>query len=146
MKTSELVEIAAQKLALPKATVDAVLKTLLETIAESLLKKDKVIITNFGVFTAGVVNGTMPGVVARFRAAKELKAKLKEQFKEEIKPMEKLGVELDNEAALLAKVTKKCPKCQGDLVETDPPQCSACGTEPFEAVRKDNRKLFQKKS
>lgn len=46
--------------------------------------------------------------------------------------MNKFGVVLDNNKAAMAKLTGKCPDCQTDLEERNPPKCPICGTAPFE--------------
>ncbi len=44
----------------------------------------------------------------------------------------KYGVVLDKNKAMMAKLSGKCPNCDTDLESKDPPKCPRCGTEPFE--------------
>lgn len=46
--------------------------------------------------------------------------------------MEKYGVVLDETKTKTASELTHCPKCGEVLFQTSPPQCSKCGTEPFE--------------
>jgi hypothetical protein len=47
--------------------------------------------------------------------------------------MEKFGVQFNEEAVKKAVETGACPKCGSHLLESYPPQCPNCGSEPFEA-------------
>lgn len=111
----------ASRMFLPEETILATWETMTTVLVEALLRDEKVVLRKFGVFRLGA-SGTM-----RFRSAVSLKQFLKENT------MEKYGVEISNEAALLAKVTGQCPACKQELESKDPPKCPACGTAPFEA-------------
>lgn len=117
----------ADRMFLPEDTVQAIWDVSAEVITESLLKEEKVIIRRFGVFRLSRV-GT-----ARFKPAAALRQALKENA------MEKYGVEMDNEASLMARVTGECPKCKAALSSKDPPSCPNCGTAPFEHRASDRQ-------
>lgn len=111
---------ASEELFLPEETVNAVWNVFASLITDALLDEKKVTLRNFGVFRLGKTGR------ARFTAAMRLRQALKEMH------MDKYGVELDNEAVLMAKVTGQCPTCQSALVSKDPPNCPRCGSQPFE--------------
>lgn len=129
-ETREIVKQVSDRLYLPEDTIMAVYKTLIEVLEEGFFRQEKIILRGFG---------TLKGRVARvartktykihFRPSNELRSRLKKEFV----PMEKYGVELNNEAVLLAKITGKCPTCKEDLIQKEPPQCKSCGTKPFES-------------
>lgn len=131
LETRALFAELAERTSLPVDTIRLVFDTFTNIVLESMLDDTKVIVRHFGAFYAKVIK---QGSAIRFRPAQELKAKVQEGTRRA--PMEKLGVELNNEAVLLAKVTGKCPACKSDLASKDPPRCPNCGTEPFEATRK----------
>lgn len=120
LETIALIKEISERLLFPEDTIQIVLDTLVAIITESLLEEKKVIIRRFGVFRLSR-RGT-----AIFRTSLTLKQKFKEQA------MEKYGVEMNNETVLLAKITGECPECKQLLQSKDPPQCSTCGTKPFE--------------
>lgn len=105
---------------LPEETIEAVWEVSAAVITEALLREEQVIIRRFGVFRRGKT-GT-----AKFKSAVAIRQILKESV------MEKYGVDIDNEAMLMAKVTGECPACKSPLESKDPPRCPKCGTAPFE--------------
>lgn len=112
----------AQRTALPVGTVRHVLDTFVEVIRDSLRKDVKVVFWRFGSFQTRTTGN---GFSVKFKPAPD--------FRESVRPMmEKQGVELNNEAVLLAKVTGECPDCKEKLVSKDPPNCPKCGSRPFE--------------
>lgn len=120
----------AERCFLPEDTIKTVLDAFIAISKDAFQRDTRVILRHFGAFKPRrtVVRG-YAGVTIRFRPAKELKDDIK---KEAVEPMEKYGVEMKNEAVLLARVTKKCPECKTDLDQIDPPHCPNCGTQPFE--------------
>lgn len=52
MNKTELIEAAAEKTGLPKANVEATLKALLDTIVETVAKKEQVTLPGFGTWKA----------------------------------------------------------------------------------------------
>lgn len=119
IETSVFIKEVADRLFLPEDTIQAVWNVSAAVITEALLREEQVIIRRFGVFR--LKKGS-----ARFKASAALRQILRESA------MEKYGVEIDNEAALMAKVTGECPKCKAALVSKSPPSCQTCGTAPFE--------------
>lgn len=126
MDTATFIKEVADRMFLPEETIQAVWKVSAEVIIEALLEDIQVVIKRFGVFRLGRT-GT-----AKFKSANAIRQILKESA------MEKYGVEMDNEAVLMAKVTGECPSCKAALTSKDPPSCPNCGTAPFE-VRAFNR-------
>ncbi len=122
LETAEFIKEIADRLFLPEDTIQAVWDTSIDVIIESLSKNKKVVIRRFGVFRLGRTGS------AKFRSAVAVRRFLKESS------MEKYGVEMDNEAVLMARVTGECPSCKSQLESKDPPRCSNCGTTPFEKV------------
>jgi CO/xanthine dehydrogenase Mo-binding subunit len=131
METTAFIKEVADRLFLPEETVQIIWDTSTQVITEALLREERVIIRRFGAFRLGRTGN------AKFKAAEALQQILKERA------MEKLGVEMDNEAVLMAKVTGACPSCKAELTSKDPPQCPACGTAPFE---KSDRKTVMNKN
>lgn len=122
LDTIAFIKEIADRMFLPEETILAVWETSAAVITEALLREEKVIIRRFGVFRLSKA-GT-----ARFKPAQAVRQVLKENN------MEKYGVEMNNEAVLMAKVTGECPACQSPLDSKDPPHCPNCGTTPFEKV------------
>lgn len=130
LETSALFAEIANQTHLPEETVRLVLDTFSSILKEALMQGDRIIIRQFGTYQAKrSTYGGFEGVHVRFKPAEELKRALKEAMI----PMEKYGVELKSEAALLAQVTGECPDCKAKLESTNPPKCPNCGTKPFEA-------------
>ena len=127
--TSQLILQTADRLHLPEDIVAAMLQTLEDVITEAVLKQHRVVLRNFGTFRIKSRQGNNKVPALRFKPAQELKKLIREKLGG---PMDKLGVALENEAVLLAKVTGLCPVCKIALCQTDPPQCTNCGTKPFE--------------
>lgn len=122
LERSALLAEVAQRTALPVQTVRHVLETFVEVVREALRRDQKVVFWRFGTFE---IRTSKSGYRVKYKAALE--------FKESVRPMmEKQGVELNNEAVLLAKVTGECPDCKEKLVSKDPPNCPKCGSRPFE--------------
>lgn len=120
--TIAFIKEIADRMFLPEETVLAIWETSVAVITEALLREEKVVIRRFGVFRLSRAGS------ARFKAAEALRQVLRESN------MEKYGVEMNNEAALMAKVTGECPSCKSPLDSKDPPHCPNCGTTPFEKV------------
>ncbi len=123
-ETIEFIKEIADRMFIPEETVAAIWDTSVAIITEALLKEERVVIRRFGVFRLSRL-GT-----AKFRAAEALKKTLRENN------MEKYGVEINNEATLMARVTGECPSCKSQLDSKDPPHCPNCGTKPFEKVNR----------
>lgn len=131
LETIAMLREIAGRVFLPEDTIKLVMGAFVEVTREHLQKEERVIIRNFGTFRAKrVKNGRFAGFSVRFKPAQDFKASIKEA----LKPMEKYGVELKDEAVLLAKVTGECPSCKTKLDQTDPPHCPNCGTKPFESA------------
>lgn len=111
---------------LPEETVLAVWDTSVAVITEALLREEKVIIRRFGVFRLNKSGA------ARFKVAEALRQLLRESN------MEKYGVEINNEATMMARITGECPSCKSTLTSKDHPHCPNCGTAPFENVSRRN--------
>lgn len=124
--TIAFIKEIADRMFIPEETVLAIWETSIAVITEALLREEKVVIRRFGVFRINR-NGA-----ARFKAAEALRQVLRESN------MEKYGVEMNNEAVLMAKVTGECPSCKSPLDSRDPPHCPNCGTTPFEKVNRRN--------
>ncbi len=120
METAAFIKEVADRMFLPEETIQAIWEVSAAVITEALLEDTQVVIRRFGVFRLGRT-GT-----AKFKSAIALRQILKERA------MEKYGVEIDNEAMLMAKVTGECPACKAQLTSKDPPCCPNCGTAPFE--------------
>lgn len=131
LETGELLQRVADKLFLPKSTVQIVYECLVETITESLLSKEKVVLRRLGVLIGKTVGyGIHTSYGAKFKSSNELKDALKRKFL--VRSMDKYGVSLNKEAELIAKITGTCPECKEELTQKDPPVCPSCGTKPFE--------------
>jgi len=128
--TTDFIKEIADRLFLPEETIQAVWDTATKVITEALLREERVIIRKFGIFRLGKTGKP------RFRPAYALRQIIKE------KAMEKRGVEIDNEAMLMAKVTGACPTCKAELTSKDPPQCPNCGTAPFENTDRRSKNTF----
>ena len=131
LETIALFKEIAARTSLPPETVRYILETFTEVVAESLLSDTKVILRHFGSFHSRMI---AQGSAIRFKPAAELKTKVQKAITPPT--MEKLNVVLNNEAALLAKVTGECPACKSKLESKDPPRCPNCGTAPFEEKKK----------
>lgn len=119
LDTAHFIREIAARMFLPEETIEAVLHNFETLIEEVLATKGEVSFRSFGIFVGR-------SGVAQLRTAVALRDAIME------KHMEKYGVEIDNEAVLLAKVTGLCPKCKNPLESKDPCRCKDCGTEPFE--------------
>jgi hypothetical protein len=127
MTYGELCKAIADDLCIPLDTTNLVLKSLIEIMTVELEANGVVKFPNFGTFRVRVLN--RKNRVALFKAGFISSLKLRARLE---KNMDKLGVAYDEVAVQVAKLTGLCPKCQQPLVAKDPPQCGACGTEPFE--------------
>lgn len=130
METIAFIKEIADRMFIPEDTVQAIWEISTEVILEALLRNEKVVIRRFGVFRLSKSGA------ARFRPAAALRQAIKESA------MDKYGVEMNNEAVLMAKVTGECPACHSQLDSKDPPHCPKCGTAPFEKV--DRRTVVAK--
>jgi nucleoid DNA-binding protein len=137
LETSALIEEVSDRLFLPTETIETVLNCLIEVMSEALVKDEKVILRTFGSLRVKHSNTRLS---VKFRPSQEFRLTLREA----LLPMDKYGVEMNNEATLMAKVTGDCPACKGKLDQTDPPHCPSCGTAPFE--KKDSRQDAMKKN
>lgn len=124
--TIAFIKEIADRMFLPEETIQAIWDTATAVITEALMREEKVIIRRFGVFKLGKTGSP------KFRAAEALRQILRESN------MEKYGVEMNNEAVLMAKVTGACPACKTPLDAKDPPHCPNCGTGPFEKTDRRN--------
>jgi nucleoid DNA-binding protein len=131
LETNALVRQVAERCFIPDDTVKAILDSFVDVMREALQREERIIIRNFGVlYTKQAGYGPFKGTSIKFKASLEFKKGLKKEG--EVKPMEKYGVELKDEATLMAKVTGECPACKSKLDSTEPPKCPNCGTKPFE--------------
>lgn len=121
LENAAFIKEVANRMFLPEETIQAVWDVSARVITEALLREEKVVIRRFGVFRLSRI-GT-----ARFKPSSAFRQPLKERA------MEKYGVEMDNEASLMAKITGECPTCKAPLTSKDPPNCPNCGTAPFES-------------
>lgn len=126
LETIAFIKEIADRMFFPEETVLAMWETIVAVITEALLREEKVVIRRFGVFRLNKIGA------ARFRVSQSIRKVLRESH------MEKYGVEINNEAALMARVTGECPACKSPLDSKDPPQCPKCGTAPFEKVNRRN--------
>lgn len=129
MSLAELIEAVARETGLPKTVVAKVLKSSNELILETLNAGEGVKLTGFGAFYVREVKprplfgGRQTGVARKSIRFRESRRR---------REMEKLGVELDDEATKTASTKRTCPKCGYNLIQDNPPKCEHCGTEPFE--------------
>jgi hypothetical protein len=130
LETIAFIKEVADRMFLPEETVQAIWDVSASVITDALLRNEKVVIRKFGVFRLSRSGS------ARFRAAAALRQTLKENS------MEKYGVEMNNEAVLMAKVTGECPACKSQLDSKDPPHCPNCGTAPFEKTSRTQNTAF----
>lgn len=112
----ELVEVVSDRTGQTKKVVSSVLRVLPEEVLKALEDGERVKFPSFGAFFTKVVQGRR---VVRFKRSRR-------------KSMEKLGVVIDDDKTKTASVKGTCPSCGAYLVSDLPPQCSRCGTEPFE--------------
>ena len=91
MNKAALIEVVASKTKLTKKQVEEVIETMLDTIIDSLKKKEEVVLTGFGTFSAKTrharkgVNPQNPSekidipevVIPKFKSGKALKDALK---------------------------------------------------------------------
>ena len=125
-KTGDLIQKVAQRLFLPDDTVEMVLYGILEEIIAALLRKEKVFLRGLGSLV--IKQHRLGYPMLKFK----ISSLMKETMREAGLVMEKYGVDLGNEAELVAKVTGECPSCKSALESTSPPKCPNCGTKPFE--------------
>lgn len=134
LETIEFIKEIADRMFIPEETVAAIWDTSVAIITEALQKEERVVIRKFGVFRLSRL-GT-----AKFKAADTLKKILRESN------MEKYGVEINNEAVLMARITGACPTCKGQLDSKDPPHCPSCGTKPFEETKANRASVSHQNS
>jgi nucleoid DNA-binding protein len=96
--TAQIAKAAAERLYLPEETVEMVLLAILEEITAAILRKEKVSLKGLGTIKLKYHKGYP---VVRLKTS----TLLKEAMKEAGLVMDKYGVDLNNEAELMAKVT-----------------------------------------
>lgn len=89
MQKTELIDAVAKSTALPKATVEKVLKAILDNIASSLKKGLKVTLIGFGVFdivkrAARTGRNPQNGKPIKIKASKSVKFKVGKKLKDEV--------------------------------------------------------------
>lgn len=140
MTLSELAEKVAFDLCIPKQTAELVIRTTLENIVQEIERGERVKLSRFGVFRARRLERKDRAAMFKmaFRSSPWIRRRLETN-------MEKLGVQFDNTAAQLAKLSGVCPTCKQALESKDPPKCASCGTAPFEPKTRDFTALHEKK-
>jgi len=140
MTLSELAEKVAFDLCIPKQTAELVVRTTLENIVQEVEKGGRVKLSRFGVFRARKLDRKDRAAFFKmaFRSSPWIRRRLETN-------MEKLGVQFDNTAAQLAKLSGVCPSCKQTLESKDPPRCVSCGTAPFEPKTRDFSELHEKR-
>lgn len=89
MQKTELIEAVAKSTALPKVAVEKTLKSILDTIAGSLKKGQKVTLIGFGVFdvvkrAARTGRNPQNGKPIKIKASKNVKFKVGKKLKDEV--------------------------------------------------------------
>lgn len=132
MNYKEFVARIAKDTYLPEETIKVVVQSMVEIITATLQTgNDEVIVTNFGKWV--LTNKTSRA--GKYRYPKFRSAiQFRERTKQEAAVMNKYGVVLDENKTLLAKLSGECPKCLQPLKCVIPPECTTCGTKPFEST------------
>lgn len=140
MTLLELAEKVAFDLCIPKQTAELVIRTTLENIVQEIEKGERVKLSRFGVFRARKLIRKDRAAMFKmaFRSSPWIRRRLETN-------MEKLGVQFDNTAAQLAKLSGTCPVCKQPLESKDPPKCVSCGTTPFEPKTRNFSVFHEKK-
>lgn len=126
---NQIIKAVARQAHLPDDTVRVVIDTLWDVIRDGLRAQHILVLREFGTFRPRrTMKNNVEGLAIKFRPSPGFK----QSVKEALPPMEKYGVQLKDEAVLLAKVTGECPACKSKLDQKDPPHCPNCGTAPFE--------------